>query len=262
MPIASNKIEIHEIPVLLTSSIVAHDTNVRLKDSNERLRLAMASVAEWLKIEPRQPLVLCDGSSYDFTSMVRAAFPNARIECLAFENDQKLVRQHGRGYGEGEIVRYAINHSRFISEANCFAKCSSKLWVQNFPACARVWRGDFLFRGIFLNELKPWQEPTLSYIDTRFYIASLPLYRKYFENAHLRIRVSEGYGLENAFLDTLLDANIYHALSPIAPVVCGVGGGIGKYYKNSLKRRIKENIRIWRVRNHPKFQAYFISQSN
>lgn len=248
----------HEIPVLLTSSVVAHDTRVRLRDTNERLRLAMESVSEWLKIEPRQPLVLCDGSSFDFTNHVRVAFPKARIECLPFENKQELVRQHGRGYGEGEIVRYALNHSRFIAEAGCFAKCSSKLWVQNFTNCARAWQGGLLLQGIFLDALKPWREPTLSYIDTRFYIANRQLYGKYFESAHLRIDKKKQYGLENAFLDIFLEAGLRHAFTPVAPVICGVGGAIGKYYKNSLKRRLKENLRLWRVRRHSRYRDYFI----
>lgn len=252
------KLPPHEIPVLLTSSVVAHDTRVRLKDTDERIRLAMESVGEWLKIEPRQPLVLCDGSSFDFSQRVRAEFPQARIECLPFENNQDLVRQHGRGYGEGEIVRYAIHHSRFIAEADCFAKCSSKLWVQNFPACARAWQGGLLLQGIFLDALKPWRQPTLFYIDTRFYIASRPLYRQYFEDAHLRIDKKKQHGLENVFLNIFLEAGLRHAFTPVTPVICGVGGAIGKYYKNSLRRRLKEDLRLLRVRHNPRFRNYFI----
>jgi len=254
----SRKLPPHEIPVLLTSSVVAHDNRVRLKDTNERIRLAMESVAEWLKIEARQPLVLCDGSSYDFTDRVRVAFPQARIECLPFENPQELVRQHGRGYGEGEIVRYALHHSHFIAEADCFAKCSSKLWVQNFFACARAWQGELLLQGIFLDALKPWRDPMLSYIDTRFYIASRALYQQYFEDAHMRIDNNQHFGLENAFRDIFLETKLRHAFTPVVPVILGMGGAIGKYYKNSFRRRLKEDLRLWRVRNHPKFLDLFI----
>jgi hypothetical protein len=254
----SLKLPPHEIPVLLTSSVVAHDNRVRLKDTNERIRLAMESVAEWLKIEARQPLVLCDGSSFDFTDRVRVAFPQARIECLTFENPQELVRQHGRGYGEGEIVRYAINHSSFIAGADCFAKCSSKLWVQNFPECARAWQGGLLLHGVFLDALTPWGQPTLSYIDTRFYISSRTVYRQYFEEAHLRINKSKQYGLENAFKSIFLESGLRQAFSPLAPVICGVGGAIGQHYKNSLKRRLKEDLRLWLVRHQPRWRDYFI----
>jgi hypothetical protein len=242
----------------LTSSVVAHDASVRLRDAVERLRLAMESVAEWLKIEPRQPLVLCDGSSFNFTNSVHKAFPKAHIECLPFENPQELVRQFGRGYGEGEIVRYALHHSHFIAEAGCFAKCSSKLWVQNFLACARAWQGELLLQGIFLDALKPWRDPILSYIDTRFYIASRALYQQYFEDAHLRIDNNQHVGLENAFKDIFLEAKLRHALTPVAPVILGVGGAIGKYYKNSFRRRLKEDLRLWRVRNFPEFSNFFI----
>lgn len=252
------KIPTHEIPILLTSSVVAHDTRVRLKDTDERIRLAMESVAEWLRIDPRQPIVLCDGSSFDFSAMVQREFPTARIECLPFENNQDLVQRQGRGYGEGEIVRYAINHSLLINQADCFAKCSSKLWVQNFHSCASAWQGGLLLQGVFLNVFVPFRCTTLSYIDTRFYIANRPLYRQYFENAHLRIDKRKQYGLENAFLDIFLEAGLTDALTPVAPVICGVGGAIAKYYKNSLKRRLKEELRLMLVKRNHRFKDYFI----
>ena len=254
----SSPVPPHEIPVVLTSSVVAHDTRVRLKDTDERIRLALESVAEWLKIEPRQPLILCDGSNFDFSDLVRQKFPDAQIECLPFENNQELVRQHGRGYGEGEIVRHAINHSHFIASAACFAKCSSKLWVQNFPACAGAWRGDLLLQGVFLDVFAPFKRTTLSYIDTRFYITSTHQYRQHFENAHQRIDKKKQYGLENTFLDVFLEAKLYNALTPVAPVICGVGGAIAKYYKNSPKRKLKETLRLLLVKRDPRFSNYFI----
>jgi len=245
------------IPILLTSSVVAHDKAVALKDTEERIRLAVQSVEEWLKIDPQLPLVLCDGSSFDFSELVSRRFPQARIECLPFENKQELVRQYGRGYGEGEIVRYAARHSKLIAQAGCFAKCSSKLWVENFRECAQQWNGRLLLKGVFLNVFTPFRKTVFSYVDTRFYIASIDSYQRYFENAHLQIGKKKGYGLENCFHDILLEQGIKQALFPVAPVIAGVGGGIGTYYRNPLMRRLKEVLRLKLVRLHPAFRDLF-----
>lgn len=245
------------IPILLTSSVIAYDKGVALQDTDERIRLALQSVEEWLRIDPTLPMVLCDGSSFDFSEQVARRFPQARIECLPFENDQEKVRRYGRGYGEGEIVRHALNHSQLIAEAGCFAKCSSKLWVENFRQCAQGWNRRFLCKGVFLNVFSPFRKTELSYIDTRFYISSTDFYRQHFADAHLRIGKRKGYGLENSFLDILLEQQLRNVMFSVAPVICGVGGGIGTYYKNTSVRRLKEDVRLTLVRMHPAFRELF-----
>ena len=249
-----------EIPVLLTSSVVAHDSGVALADTDERVRLAIESVAHWLMINPDLPLVLCDGSSFDFTPIVRKKFPLARIECLHFENQQRLVKQYGRGYGEGEIVCYAVRNSTLITDANCFVKCTSKLWVENFEKCLLQWNGELLCKGVFLDVFSPFKKTHFAYIDTRFYIASNTCYHQYFEDAHLRINKELGYGLEQCFYDVFIKHRIQHCLFSIPPIICGVGGGTGVYYKNSLMRRLKERLRLTMVRFTLNFRNMFSQQ--
>lgn len=246
-----------KIPILLTSSVVAHDRSVALTDTEARIHLALESVQAWLKIAPANCLVLCDGSDFDFSDIVAAKFPHAEIECLHFENDQELVKKYGRGYGEGEIVRYALHHSQCISGAGCFAKCTSKLWVDNFDQCQALWNGRLLCKGVFSNVFSPFRKTDFSYLDTRFYIANTSIYQQYFEDAHLEIRKETGHGLEDCFLDIFKKHSITKSLFPIPPVICGVGGGTGVYYKNTHLRKLKERLRLWLVRFDRNFRQLF-----
>jgi len=248
----------NKIPVLLTSSVVAHDSGVALKDTNERIRLALESVEQWLRIEPTLILVLCDGSNYDFKNIVAERFPSSNIECLYFENNQELVKKHGRGYGEGEIVRYAIENSKSIIMANCFAKCSSKLWVENYKKCLDEWNGILLLKGVFENVFSAFKKTRLSYIDTRFYISSTSIYMNYFQDAHKKININLGYGLEDCFFEVFVKNKIFNSLLKTPPVICGVGGGIGFYYKNSIKRKLKEKLRLNLVRMNKEFTPLFV----
>jgi len=245
------------IPILLTSSVVVHDTGVALKDTQERIRLTLESIREWLKVEPSLRIVVCDGSRHDFTSAVAEQFPAAAIECLHFENPQALVRQYGRGYGEGEIVRFALENSRFIAQAGCFAKCTSKLWVENFVACAAGWQSGLRFKAVFLDVFSPFKPTRLAYIDTRFYITSCKDYRQHFQDAHLRIRKDDGYGLEECFRDIFLEQGFRGSLFTLPPVICGVGGGTGVSYRNPMKRRLKERLRLWLIRSSRHFAPLF-----
>lgn len=245
------------IPILLTSSAVAHDVGVALKDTQERIRLTVESIGEWLRVEPTLRIVVCDGSNHDFSVIVRKHFPAAAIECLHFENPQDLVRLHGRGYGEGEIVRHALNHSEFIADAGCFAKCTAKLWVENFAECAAAWTGCMRFRGVFLDAFSPLKPTRFAYIDTRFYITSSEDYRRYFIEAHRQIRKEEGHGLEECFRDIFLQHRLRACLFPVDPLILGVGGGTGMHYRISLKRRLKEKLRLWLVRRGRRFASLF-----
>ena len=245
------------IPVLLTSSVIAYDRQVALTDQAERLALALASVEAWQRLAPQTPLVLCDGSNHDFTPEVRRAHPGARIECLAFENDQDQVRRQGRGFGEGEIVRHALQHSELIRQHGCFAKCTSKLWVSNFAECARHWNGQLLLKGVFQHALGWRRRTEFEYIDTRFYIASVDAYQRYFLDAHQAIDVAAGHGLEQCFHTIVCQQQLTGVLFPCAPVIQGVGGGTGLAYRNTRVRLLKEALRLAAVRRNPAFARYF-----
>lgn len=245
------------IPILLTSSIIAHDLGVKLKDEATRLHHTIESIAHWTKISPHSPIVFCDGSNYDLRPIVNKEFPKSTIECLKFENDQQLVRLHGRGYGEGEIVRYALEHSQLIREADCFAKCTSKLWVKNFVECMHWWNGDLLCHGIFQSVFSPIQATNFKHIDTRFYIVNKSFYRQFFLFAHHNINTSIGYGLEECFHKIFQTEGITRALFSVPPVIEGVGGGTASYYRNSIKRVLKERLQIAILRQRKEFSHLF-----
>jgi len=248
---------IHHIPILLTSSVVAHDKAVRLQDPAERARLAMESVQQWRAIAPGNPLVLCDGSGFDLQPMVATLAGSGPVECLHFQNNVELVLRHGRGYGEGEIVRHALEHSTLIRSAGCFAKCTSKLWVQNFSTCMQPWNGQLLMKGVFDNVFSPRNVTKLAYIDTRFYAMDVRTYRQHFLHAHESIQAQGGYGLEESFRDIFLYKQLQGCLMSPPPVINGVGGGTGVYYRNTALRQIKEKWRYKLVKRNPLFRNWF-----
>lgn len=246
-----------QVPLLLTSSVVAHDIAVRLRDTNARLHHALESIGQWLRIDPSLQIVLCDGSNFNLATEVSRRFPTAKIECLAFENNQALVKELGRGWGEGEIVKYALRHSQLIQTAGCFAKCTSKLWVENYKECMRHWNGQLLLSGVFLNTLSPFTKTIFKQIDTRFYVADVKIYEKYFLDAHISMDSRAGHGLEDSFFDILKQHEFSKCLIPIPPVIQGVGGGTGKYYSSLTSRQLKEKLRLSIVRRRYKFKRLF-----
>lgn len=245
------------LPVLLTSSVIAHDKGVRLQNPLERQRLAMESVHRWREISPDTPLVLCDGSNFDFRPLIETLPNPDQIECLKFQNEVATVQHFGRGYGEGEIVRHALEHSTLIQSAGCFAKCTSKLWVENFAECLLQWNGELMFKGVFDNAFTPWKRTKLAYIDTRFYVASVDTYKKWFLNAHQSVRAQYGHSLEECFRDIFLQQQLQRCLMSPPPVIFGVGGGTGVYYKNTRLRQQKERWKYALIKREALYKPWF-----
>lgn len=243
-------------PLLLTSCVIVSDHSVNLKDKDARIRLTLESMEKWLAISPGLRLVVCDGSGYDFSEVVLQHFPGAHIECLSFRNDAQKVVIYGKGYGEGEIVNYALAHSAYLKESDYFAKCTAKLWVENFSDCLAGWNGSCLLKGYFADVFS-FKPTRFDYIDTRFYLVSKAFYAKYLAATYLKVHSDRGISLEHCFRDAILEQRLSGVLFSVAPVICGVGGGSGTYYRNNLKRRIKEAIRLWLVRRNKSFSRLF-----
>jgi hypothetical protein len=243
-------------PILLTSSVIAMDKTVTLIDPQERIHHTLESIEKWLSMYPDIRLVICDGSGYDFTDTIRQQFPGCSIECLAFENDARMVAYRGKGYGEGEIIKHALQHSQELRAANWFAKCTGKLWVDNFERCVREWNGALLCKAFFAHvfERKPIK---LEYIDTRFYLTTIDIYRRHFIDAHQSVGGESSDSIEDVFRKIILANQMQGVLFKTPPVIRGVGGGSGKYYRNNFVRRVKETLRARLVQRNPAFRDLF-----
>ncbi len=243
-------------PILLTSSVIPHDKTVKLIDPDARINYTIESIREWLKIAPDSQYVICDGSNFNFEEIVRKEFPNALIECLFFLNDQKLIEVRGKGYGEGEIIKYALEYSHTLKESDVFVKCTGKLWVANYFRCIKNFTGDFLCQAYF-KDVFSVKQTSLKYIDTRFYVFKKDFYVKYFLNAHDDLSIESGYGIEESFTDIALKNSFKNILFDVTPRIFGVGGGSGTYYKNTHKRKLKDALKLYILKKSSSFRDLF-----
>lgn len=94
-------------------------------------------------------------------------------------------------------------------------------------------------------------------VDTRFYIVSNDFYQNNLIDAHQKIILSTGFGLEDSFHCALIDSKQEGYLFTTPPVVMGVGGGTGKYYKSGWIRLWKEKIRLMTVKKSKNFHSFF-----
>lgn len=243
-------------PILLTSCVYVSDDTVTLKSAEDRVNFTLESIKEWLTILPNAKIVICDNSEFDFSELIKEKFPNEKIECLCFLGDRSAVKVNGKGYGEGEIIEYALKKSKFILNAGCFTKCTARLWVKNYRYFLNQWNQKCIFKPVFKNVFSV-NLTKLDQIDTRFYIVSTEFYLKYLADANKKINPLTPYGIEEIFLQIVLEKNLKNIFCLRYPEIHGVSGASGRSYRNSLKKNIKENFKYFLMRLNPRFRDLF-----
>lgn len=247
------------LPLLLTSSINVSAPKTRLLDPADRFFYTIRSIEEWLKINKSLKIVLCDGSGFKFGEELFNRFPSANIECLSFQNDVRNVELYGKGYGEGEIIKYALDNSRILRECDVFAKCTSKLWVKNYWKYIKGWNGVFLCDASFSFNEKGWGME-FELLDTRFYVADKKTYENRFLNAYKRVRDMKGYYLEHSFKDVVQGCDMKGIISNV-PLDCrGVSGSMARIYDFSFFEYLKKRIKITLVKNNARYRDLFVSK--
>ena len=66
-----------------------------------------------------------------------------------------------------------------------------------------------------------------------------------------------GRSIEDAFLDIIQHEKMKHIFFRTPPVICGVGGGSGKYYKSGVIRILKDRMRNWIARSKSQYKDLF-----
>ncbi len=244
----------------MPSAVYVSATNVALRDAALRVQLTLDSLSLWTSQYKGLRIVICDGSGYDFSNDIQNELPDANIECLHFYNDAKLVAKNGKGYGEGEIVDYALKHSKYLESAELFAKCTSKHFVSNLDAIMMKWNDNFLCECYFI---KYWSllKLELVFIDTRFYISNKTFYIRYLKDIHYKVRDSDNYYLEHVFKDAVLNNKISKIISPVPINLSGTSGSSGKSsnpYRRAWIGYLKQFIRRFIIRMNPTYRSLLL----
>lgn len=221
-------------PLLITSCVVSNAPLTVLNDRNARLQSTMNALLALSERCYEVPIVICDGSGYDFTDeqeLLKSKFKE--IEFLSFNNDSESVKLYGKGYGEGQIVNYAIANSQILNQHDAFAKCTSKLWPSNYLECINAFSG----RAAFLTA--PFFSPDK--VDTRFYIIQKQYYLDEFANVHTKVDDLNGRHLEHVFFEVIDGLPYRDVIGRVIPEVYGHSGSVGIHFKPSkLKNHIKK----------------------
>lgn len=226
------------IPVLLTSAITATAPFTKITDASNRVAATLRALCRWMSLCVDTDFVLCDGSGYDLNRDLKSfrGIDPSRVEVIVFENDRDQVSLRGKGYGEGEIVKYALENSTTLKSAASFAKCTGKLWVDNYWSCRKAYNGIAGFSHFgFLN---------VTAVDTRFFIVQKDFFQIKLLSSYTQCDDARGKYLENVYLDALAGVGKKQWMLSVYPSIRGLSGTTGEEYQCGVAKRVGKNLAI------------------
>ena len=237
-------------PLIVTSAIDPPESMpfLRLADPQRRLFQTYCGLIRWIRETKVANIVLCDNSGTDhaFSELaILAEQQHKRLEVLVFKGDHGKTRSQGKGYGEGEIMKHVMEHSRFLREDTAFYKVTGRIFVEGFdalhdahatrsvvfcpPAEMPRWRKTLL-RAASKHPAVLSGFPLLrkNHVATMFYKCTKQYYTENLLDRFRHVDDGRGYWLEHAFMPPLL-ANGFDLFS-MPPRLVGMSASRGLLY--------------------------------
>jgi hypothetical protein len=225
-----------ELPILITSAIGVAADRTTVVDEEQRIKWTLHALLQWRQMNPRSRIVLCDGSGCDLREHLDMQPALARdLEFISFRNDTALVKAFGKGRGEGEIIKHALQNSAVLADADAFCKCTGKLWVENHRQFVDARRGPFSFD--YYGRMLPTR------LDTRYYIARKPDFCELLRDVYVNVDEPKGIDLESAYTEALRDMPLRDYVSPVVPLIAGLSGSMGVQYAPTRRHALLKGAR-------------------
>jgi len=250
--------------LLVTASInIRKDTPVSVfNDPKERLLEYLTSLVAWIKLTSITNIIFCENTNidYDFSKIIDLAKREGKnLEVLVFSGN-RYTHKHGKGYGEGEIIEYAIKNSTYLKNSVNFYKVTGRLFIPEFdkiqglhshlsnvfdltvfsagmstetdhPSKTIKQRLRSMVRFLYIyfgrGRGRGPHKPE-HHISTLFYKVNVKFYKQNLINSYKRVNDRKAYFLENIFYEDLLKKEFNPFLSSYS--VIGRSGSTGLPY--------------------------------
>lgn len=229
--------------VLVTGTIVPslEQKNLTLVNGNERENQYREALKALLQCEKIDRIVFCDNGEFSFDWKEEQALAdslNKKLELISFRGNTDAIIKHGKGYGEGQIIEYVLEHSELMKQNDQgFFKLTGRLVVSNLDAIAvKIDESMNYFNPMYMN-------PGKHMTDTRFYYVLKEDYKKHLLKVYHQVddRDQSTY-LESLFHKYIAESHLNYKNMPVYPLLEGQSGTSGRQYKLSKIRYTMKNI--------------------
>lgn len=118
------------IHILLTACIYPDKmVNTELQDANVRKKQYLEAIDFYLK-ETNCKIIFCENTGTDIFEEISSAEKYNRLEYLTFPGND-YDKSIGKAYGEGKIIKYAIEHARLLRDTDYLIKITGRVKILN-----------------------------------------------------------------------------------------------------------------------------------
>ena len=204
-------------------------TMTALSDKEERKEQYVKAINYYLE-NTKFPIVFAENSGTDISILFKNAIKSGRLEYLSFDGNH--AKERGKGYGECEIIQYALRNSLTIRSAKDkrVAKITGRLIIKNINNIINIHNFFFSKQTVFcaINS-------NLSFPDSRFIIAPESFYYTFLKHKE-GINDSLGQYFEHILCQTIKEEKqIQYSPFYIQPQIIGISGSDKRIYEEGNK---------------------------
>jgi len=165
---------------------------------------------------------------------------NVDVEQISYYQDEQQLRLKGKGYGEGELLRFALENSITLETEDSFFKCTGKVHCRNFESIINMINHNKL-QSIFWRHLGDGGS-LQQWADIRFFFTTKEFCKESLIPAYQKANDTEAAA--EYFVFHLLNEKLIAGKAP-RPLLSGFEGGTGKQYFDCSLGVLDENCPCW-----------------
>jgi hypothetical protein len=215
-------------PLLLTATIRPQQIRfLAIQDPLTRFRQYAYALTWWCRSQHASPVVLVDNSlSDDYGKRLEsvAESEGCEFEFLTFQGDDGASGV-SKAFGDGQCIDYALSHSKTLSSASGFYKCTGRTAVTNLADFERANLGRknaFAVLGM--------GQPTgpTDLLNTVFFRCETAWFGHHLRHAYHNANDSIEGTLESVYFKVA--RHVLTEFSPVEPCIMGRSGALGIPY--------------------------------
>ncbi len=198
----------------------------------------------YIKYTKIRKIIFCDNSEADEIDGLKQCAENyhKEFEWLSCKGNIERICEKGKGYGEGEILKYILDNSYIIRNCDTIVKVTGRIQVRNLNSILVHTHIHNNYFNIYIDEKGN------KFADTRFFIIKIKDFKDVLLNEYKNVDDKNKVTLEVCYANKIIKENMQYQNFPICIDYEGVSGSSGIIYHLSKKEKYLYNIILFTYR--------------
>ncbi len=235
--------------ILLTWTLqISGQSDHQVRSTKIRLSQYITNIVKYIVDSPFKNIIFCENSNYNISREKEIIEYLSQlywktIEFIQFQWDSLKTQQQGRGYGESEIMEYAMNNSMLLNNDILFVKITGRYFLTN------SW--DFVEKNNYNQTMFVRMIPFQKQCSTACYITTPIFYRNNLRWMGLEVDDHKGkkHQLEWVFYTKLKTINWKFRSMNVLPIMKAITWSGYILEPHTIKDAIKQFLNtLWLYR--------------